>query len=300
MNFRLVKLAPGLAVMAAFSILLASCGGGGGIPASAVSSNEKPAGCPLTAIRPDLGGPGCGGGGGGTGNSYTFTEGNYVSRATTGANDSASGSATLSGAAFATFSGNLDTTTGATSATVTIPSYSSSAVNFRYLSANYIGGPATYQLPSGGTLTVTDSGATATQTDRNGTVWTITGALQSDNRTVTLTYTSSQGTFTTNMDSAAWAPQQYAANIADVGRHAALQGRVHTDVTAAQVGAVAGCVAAGAGLIIAGALFFPVLAPAVPFATAVGAVAAAVAAGAAAWEAFAPASPPPAPTAAPK
>jgi hypothetical protein len=299
LSFRLIRFAPSLAVMAALSIVLASCGGSdGGIPASAVSPTDKTAACPL-AVTPDLGGPGCGGGTGGS--TYTFTEGNYISRATTATGDSASGSATLSGAAFATFSGNLNTSTGTTTASVTIPSYTSSAVNLQYLNANYIGNDGTYQLPSGGTLTVNASGATATQTDANGTVWTITGAMQSDNRTVALTYSSSLGTFTTNMDSAAWTPAQYAAgNAASVAQRAAAQGREHTDVTAVQVAAVAGCIAAGATLVVAASVFIPGLQPVAGVAGIVAAVSGGVAAGATAWAVFAPQSPAPAPTAKPQ
>ncbi|HTZ53711.1 MAG TPA: hypothetical protein VMB20_01505 [Candidatus Acidoferrum sp.] len=299
MSFRSLKLAPGLAVMAALSILVTSCGGGGSVPANAGSSNARPASCPLDET-PQLGGTGCGGGPT-PGESFRFTEGNYISSATTGANDSANGSATLvsTDASAGTFSGNLNTETGVTTATINMPSVSSQAMQLQYYNGNYIG-DGTTPLPSGGSITVSSSGAVATQTDANGNVWTITGAMQSDNRTVTLTYSSAIGTFTANVDSAAWAPAQYAA-AQDAARRAAAQGlRLHPDVTATQVAAVATCIAAGAGLVAAVAFVIPGGQGVAGVAGIVAGVFGVVAAGAGAWATFAPQSPAPAPTAAPK
>jgi hypothetical protein len=301
MNFCSFKLAPFLAIMAAVAILLVSCGGSGNVPSSAAASNDKSASCPLAVTsEPQLGGTGCSGGPT-PGESFRFTEGNYLSVATTGANDSASGSATLvsTGATSGTFSGSLNTATGVTTATINMPSFSSQAIQVQYYNGNYIG-EGTTPLPSGGSVTVSPSGAVATQTDANGNVWTITGAMQSDNRTVTLTYASAAGTFTANMDSAAWAPAQYAA-AQDAAHRAVAQGLGrHPEVTATQVAAVATCVAAGAGLVAAVAFVIPGGQGVAGIAGIVAAGASVVAAGAGAWAVFAPQSPPPAPTAAPQ
>ncbi len=276
-----------LASFLVLALVLPSCSSGVGTSVAPLGGDVKPASCPLLAAAPN---DGCGGEGAGPTN-FSFTTGGYISRAADSATvpDTASGSATTAaGAAVATFNGVASPSTGITTASVSMPSVSSSPIQLRYLDANYIG-YGTTALPTGGTITVTQTGAvSATQTDAQGNVWTITGALLSDNQTVAVTFSSAAGTFTADLDSAAWTPQA----LADAFPSMAQRTVGHRDAsTAGTIAVVAGCVAAGAGLVAAVAFVIPGGQGIAAVAGIVAAGAACVSAGAAAWDYFYPSTP---------
>ena len=291
MNFHSNKLSrlASFVLAATLSVTLANCGGGANsIPGT---GNAKPTLC-LQSFG------GCGGGGT-TGVSYSFTEGNFISYATTGANYTATGHATtITGSPASTFSGSANISTGVTSITASVPAYSSQPFQISYLDVNHIVA-GTNSLPGGGTLTVDSVGnATATITDAHGIVWTITGALQPDGHDVAVTFASSQGQFTATLDGAAFAPTALAGSTtAALSRAQARSNSVHVEgSTAGGIAVIAGVVAAAAGLVAVSALLIPGGQPVSVVAGLVSGVAGCVAAGAAAYDYYYPA---PAPTAAP-
>lgn len=195
------------------------------------------------------------------GKTFECTEGQYVSMATAGSNYTFQGSATASGVNVSTSSGAADVATGLSTITGSVNGLTPSPITFSYLDVTALR-TGTNSLPRGVLSIDSATGdVSATVTDANGIAWTVTGALQSDGKTVDVTATSSRGTVQTSFDGSAYAPYASSSSLATATAHRASISRTtsHDDIIVdwAAVAVVAACVAAGAGLVASVAVVVP-------------------------------------------